>query len=174
MNLDQNIFWQINQLAGKSSIIDSIAIFLASRLEFVLIFMLGLMVAYNFKKYFWITIKAFAAAGLARLVIVNIIRHVLPRLRPFMVERVNLLIPPPDELSFPSGHAAFYFALSTVVYFYNKKAGIFFYISSLFIVIARIFVGIHWPSDILAGIIVGIFSGWLILRLSRKIFSAAS
>jgi undecaprenyl-diphosphatase len=85
--------------------------------------------------------------------------------------------------SFPSGHAAFFFALSTVLLLYNKKfyprpkfwwgAGLFFFLASFLISIARVFVGIHWPSDILAGAAIGIFSGWLIILFSRK-FSLVS
>ncbi|MCX6719619.1 MAG: phosphatase PAP2 family protein, partial [Candidatus Staskawiczbacteria bacterium] len=66
------------------------------------------------------------------------------------------------------GHASFYFALSTIVYYYNKKLGIFFYVCSIFIVLSRIFAGVHWPSDILAGAILGVLIGWALNKLFRK------
>lgn len=112
-------------------------------------------------------IEATAAAVLARLVIVNFIRLILPRLRPFVENNVNLLLSS-GESSFPSGHAAFYFAIATVVFFHNKKAGIAFLAVAFLISLARVFVGIHWPSDILAGAAVGIFSGWLINVVSKS------
>ena len=81
---------------------------------------------------------------------------------------MNLLLSHEATSSFPSGHAAFYFALSTIIYFYNKKAGLLFLFASFLISISRVFVGIHWPFDIFAGAIVGIFSGWIILKISKK------
>jgi undecaprenyl-diphosphatase len=74
----------------------------------------------------------------------------------------------------PSGHATLFFALSAVIYFYNKKLGIFCFISSTLIVLARVFGGIHWPSDVLAGAIIGILSGWLINKLFRNYFEKFS
>ena len=82
---------------------------------------------------------------------------------------VNLILNKIDQPAFPSGHAAFFFALSTVVYFYNKKAGIGFFVASFLISISRVFGGVHWPTDILAGVLVGIFSAWFILKILRKI-----
>jgi len=70
--------------------------------------------------------------------------------------------------SFPSGHAIFFFALSAVAYSFNKKLGIFFLICSIIMGIARIFVGVHWPSDILGGAVLGIMVGAVISRLYIK------
>jgi undecaprenyl-diphosphatase len=80
-----------------------------------------------------------------------------------LINRVN-------EQSFPSGHASFAFGLATIVYFYNKKWGIAFFVMAILISTARVFTGVHWPSDILAGATVGIFSGWLINKLFNKIY----
>jgi len=167
--LDEGIFNWVNQFAGKWPWLDNLGIFFVQYFEYVLIFCLLVFLFVNFKKYWAMVFKAFLAAILARLVIVEIIRYFLPRIRPFVGNHINLLIPyNPSEPSFPSGHAAFYFALSTVIYSYNKKIGWLFFIGSLLIVIARVFVGIHWPSDILAGALIGIFSGWLINIISKK------
>ena len=125
--------------------------------------------------------QSFAAAILSRFIITNIIRWIWFRPRPFVQNHINLLFNYNSaEPSFPSGHAAFYFAIATVVFLYLKKVyprpkfwwgvGLLFYIASFLIVVARVFSGIHWPSDILAGAAIGIISGWLIILLSRKFF----
>lgn len=171
MIFDSYFFQLINQFAGRFLWLDNLAIFFAKYFEFFLIFILVLFLAKDYKKYWKMIVQAAASAILARLVIVEFIRRFWPRTRPFVENNVNLLFNyNPETASFPSGHAAFYFAIATVVYFYNKKAGILFFISAFLISLARIFVGIHWPSDILAGTLVGIFSGWLVILFSRKFF----
>ncbi len=86
-----------------------------------------------------------------------------------MVENfIPLISQSSKEASFPSGHATFYFALATIVYFYNKKVGIWFFIVSFFIAVARVFVGVHWPSDILAGALLGILMGYILNWLFRN------
>ncbi|PIQ06905.1 MAG: hypothetical protein COW72_01430, partial [Candidatus Nealsonbacteria bacterium CG18_big_fil_WC_8_21_14_2_50_37_10] len=98
----------------------------------------------------------------------NIIRWLWPSPRPFIESQVNLLLSHEPTSSFPSGHAALFFAIATVVYFYNKKAGILFFLASFLISISRVFAGIHWPTDIFVGALVGIFSAWLIMKIFKN------
>jgi undecaprenyl-diphosphatase len=91
------------------------------------------------------------------------------RQRPFVGNNVNLILGYQNNPSFPSGHASFFFGLSAMVYFYNKKAGSLFLIASFLISISRVYGGIHWPSDILAGALIGIISAYFINKISFKI-----
>jgi len=178
MNLDFYIFQKINQFAGKSVCLDGLAIFFAKYFEYILILALLLFLVKNFRKYWPMVVQAFSAAILSRFVLTNIIRWLWPRPRPFVGNHINLLFSyNPAEPSFPSGHAAFYFAIATVVLLYLKKVyprpkfwwrtGVLFFIASFLISISRVFSGIHWPSDILAGALVGILSAWLINKISK-------
>ena len=168
--MDFYLFHLINQFAGENTCLDSMAIFFAEYFQYIVVFCLFLFLFRNFKKYLKMVISAFATAVFARFIIVEIIRYFLPKLRPFVENNVNLLISQnPKEPSFPSGHASFFFAIAAVVYFYNKKAGTLFFVSAFLISISRVFVGVHWPFDILVGAIVGIFSGWLIFKLAKKL-----
>ncbi len=169
MSFDFYLFQKLNQFAGISPYLDKVAIFFAEYLQYFVVFCLLLFLVKNLRRNLEMVIFAFAAAIFSRFIITEIIRYLFPRIRPFVENSVNLLIGyNTTESSFPSGHAAFFFALSMVVYFYNKKTGILFFIASFLISIFRVFVGIHWPFDIFAGAIVGIFSGWIILKISKK------
>jgi len=169
MSFDFYLFQKLNQFVGISPYLDKVAIFFAEYIQYFVVFCLLLFLVKNLRRNLEMVIFAFAAAIFSRFIITEIIRYLFPRIRPFVENSVNLLIGyNATESSFPSGHAAFFFALSMVVYFYNKKAGILFFIASFLISISRVFSGIHWPSDILVGAIVGIFSGWIILKISKK------
>ena len=169
MNIDLYIFNLINGLVFKWYWLDFVGFFIIKYSEYILVTVLVLFLVINFKKYWRMVLEAIVVATFTRLVLVEIIRWLWFKPRPFVANNVNLLIDhSAKESSFPSGHASFYFALSTIVYFYNKKIGIIFYIASLFIVLARVFAGIHWPSDILAGAVLGILVGLTLNKIFKK------
>ena len=163
------LFYFLNQWSGQWLCLDVLAVFLAKYLGYILIYFLLAWLSWDFlfrKERYLKTIKiislSLGAALFSRLIIVEIIRWLYFRPRPFVALQVRQLLEHSASSSFPSGHAAFFFALSAVIYLYNKKAGWAFFAASFLISLARIFVGIHYPSDILIGAIIGIFFGWLI------------
>lgn len=169
MNIDLYLFNLINGLVFKWYWLDFVGFFITEYSEYILAAVLVLFLAINFKKYWRMISEAIVAAVFTRFVLTEIIRWLWFRPRPFVTNNVNLLVDySAKESSFPSGHASFYFALSTIVYLYNKKIGIIFYIASLSIVLARVFVGIHWPSDILVGVILGVLVGLILNKIFRK------
>lgn len=163
------LFHFLNQWAGQCLCLDALAVFLAKYLGYLLICFLLAWLSWDFlfrKERYLKTIKiislSLGAALFSRLIIVEIMRWLYFRPRPFVAEQVNQLLEHSASSSFPSGHAAFFFALSTVIFLYHKKAGLLFFIASFLIGLARIFVGIHYPLDILVGAVIGILFGWLI------------
>lgn len=166
--MDLYLFHQINQFVGRWCWLNNLGIFFAEYFGYVLVFCLFLFLVVKFKKHWKMVLQALISAVLARFVIVELIRWVWQRPRPFIDNNVNLLLTH-NASAFPSGHAAFFFGLSTIVFLYNKKIGALFFAGSILISLARIFVGIHWPSDILAGAVVGILSGLLIYKVSKKL-----
>ena len=86
-----------------------------------------------------------------------IIRALYHRVRPISVDAVHQLVTN-DAWAFPSGHAAFFFALATGVLLYNKKLGTLYYIFAALMGLARIFIGVHWPTDILFGAALGMLT----------------
>ncbi len=163
----QALFLKINNLTNPIWL-DKLAIFFAVYIGFLLLVFLG---------YLWFSrpasrrmvMVALIAAGIARLGITNIIRFFYPHPRPFDVMQVRQLIPE-NGSSFPSGHASFFFALSAAIYLYDRKLGWFFFVVSALMGVARVYVGVHWPLDILGGIAVGIITAILVNRIYKKIY----
>jgi len=168
MNWNISLFEAINQYAGENSFLDSLAIFFSEYLQYFLVLAFIVLLIKNFNKYQLLVLRVTAAAILSRLVITEMIRSIYYSPRPFAENAVNLLIEHSPSASFPSGHASFFFAISTVVYLYNKKAGVLLFVASILVSVSRVFAGVHWPIDVIAGAAVGIFSGWVISKLLDK------
>lgn len=170
MYIDLIIFQLINGFAGKWELLDKVGTFFAVRAGNALLLFLVILLLTDFKKYWRMVASSSIAALFVRFVLVEAFYLLHFRLRPFAYNGIKQLIPYSiNQTSFPSGHASFYFALSTIIWAYNKKMGVIFYIVSFLIVIARIFVGVHWPSDVLAGIILGVLTGWILNKVFKKI-----
>lgn len=171
MSLDLKIFYLLNNLAGKNPVFDALTIFFAEYLGyFLILFFLAFLFFSSFPKRQKIKVflVAFSSMVIARFGIVSLIRFFYHRPRPFIDHNVNQLIVN-NNLSFPSGHAAFFFALAMVVYFYNKKWGIWFFLAAILMGLSRIIAGVHYPSDIIGGAIIGIFTAYLIFYFSKKL-----
>jgi len=169
--MDYNLFKYINNFAGKWIYLDSLAIFCAEYLVYFLV--AGAILLFFFIKKQERTrylILAGMSVILSRLVLTELIRLIWYRSRPFLVYPVHLFIEHSTESSFPSGHTTFLFALATVIYFFNKKSGIAFFILSFLVGLGRVFVGIHYPFDILGGIIIGVLSAIFVKILLKKPF----
>jgi len=164
MNLDILIFQQINGLVGRWICLNALGIFFAEYCIYLLGGAAVILFWKNLRRIFWLVF----AVILARFSIAELIHLLWPRPRPFVENSVQVLINHAPTPSFPSGHASACFALSYIVYHYNKKAGIIFFIASFLVSIARVFVGVHWPLDIIGGAIVGIIAGWIVIKISKR------
>lgn len=170
MSLDINLFYFFNNLAEKSQLFDAIIIFLAQYLQYFLIafFLLLLFFShYNKRQKIYMFLVAVFSAIVARLGVTEIIRFFYHRPRPFISLHVSQLFAE-SGWSFPSGHSAFFFAMAFAIYFYNKKWGMAFLIASIIMNVSRIIAGVHYPSDILGGAVVGYAVAYFIFYFLRK------
>lgn len=86
-----------------------------------------------------------------------IVKNIVARPRPYrMIETLSILIPEPGEYSFPSGHTSSSFAAGVVLYLMlPKKYGIPAMVLAFLIGISRLYVGVHYPTDVLGGMVMG-------------------
>ena len=143
---------------------NSVIIFLSGYFGYILFAEFLVFWLVNRKTYPRILWEVIIAIILSRGIITEAIRFFWHRSRPFVEQNFVPLIQHADSASFPSGHATFFFAIGTVLYLHNKKAGMVFLAGSGLIGVARVFAGVHWPSDVLAGALIGIACGWLVWK----------
>lgn len=81
---------------------------------------------------------------------------IVGRLRPFYYENAPaLLIAPPNGFSFPSGHSASSFAMATAIFKMDRRYGIAAYVLAALIAFSRLYLSVHFLSDILVGAALG-------------------
>lgn len=96
-----------------------------------------------------------------------VLKPLVARVRPFdMNPGVDLLISPPGDWSFPSGHTAASFASTGALYASGERMWIGAAVLSVLIAFSRLYLYVHYPTDVLAGIVIGTVLG----VASRRLF----
>lgn len=174
--MDNFLFASVYSMAFKSVWTDALIILFAAYWEIV--------VAVALLIYLWspkinrVDLKirarkvgwALFSAIVARFGVVELIRFLYPRERPFAANGWDALINQnPLESSFPSGHATFFMALAVyLILAGDKKLGWFLLVSAVVIGLARVAAGVHWPSDITAGWLVGGIISFIVFKLVNR------
>lgn len=176
--MDFILFKSLNDLAGRQPFLDGFFIFLAEYFWFFLIFVFAIAIFCDRRtpakqKRFWFW-SALISAGLARFGLTEVIRFFYHHPRPFVENQVIQLISE-TSFSFPSGHTIFIFALAAMVYFYHRPLAWRLGLGGLIMAVSRVIVGVHWPSDILGGAVLGIlfsliFYNYIVRKLKRFAF----
>jgi len=173
--VDKQIFLWINGLAGRSAVADSIIQGIANDYFVIVSFCLGLLAIWfgsTSKEMQKAVIAAVISIGLASLLVV-LSNHFYFRPRPFTELPTNLLFYKPSDSSFPSNLATILMAISIPIFWTNKKIGSLFIGASIITGLARVYVGIHYPFDILGGFILALLASLAaiyILKIMKKYF----
>ena len=97
------------------------------------------------------------------------IKNIVERARPCAINTsIELIIPYPGEFSFPSGHTLSSFIAATCVFLRNKRFGVFAYILASLIAFSRLYLYVHFPTDIIGGILLGIALAHLATWIMKK------
>lgn len=167
--LDINIIMFI-QKNMHNSLLDKIMIIITSLGNSGMVWILLCTIFIISKKYRTVGIKMMCALLLVSILGEGIIKHSVHRIRPcFDMPTVQILIKRPHSYSFPSGHSASSFAVASTLFLNIRKYGIYALILAILISFSRLYLFVHYPSDVIAGIILGILCANLVQHAYQKI-----
>ncbi|MDO8281667.1 MAG: glycosyltransferase family 39 protein [Thermodesulfovibrionia bacterium] len=164
--MDTSLFFFINN-SMQNSFFDLIMPFISNRayLPFLLI------VSYEFFKdrkqtlfVLSLCVLAFALGDSSA----NILKHIFERPRPcHALEGIRLLTACGSSFSFPSGHSVNSFAIAAVFAHFFRRTAFATFTLAMLVAFSRIYIGAHYPSDVLAGAIWGGVTAWVIIDLQK-------
>lgn len=183
IHADQTVFFWINSLAGHVAWIDDVVRILSCDLFLPVVTIVALVAVWfsgrnmaDRSRNQYGVMCSLASMGIANL-LVFIFNAILPdRLRPFEAfpDKVHLIFYQPSDPSFPSNAAAASFAFAIGMWVYNRKLGYILSIPALIISFGRIYMGVHYPLDILGGFAIAILATGIVaavLNLGRPILN---
>ena len=102
-------------------------------------------------------------ALLLGLLICNLLlKNAVGRIRPFVLnDAIQLLVTPPSDPSFPSGHTTAAFAAATVLICDHWRGRWIVLIVAILVAFSRLYLYVHFPTDVICGALIGVFCGWL-------------
>lgn len=176
LQVDQDLFLLLNGAGTETW--DAFWVFVSSTRSAIPLFLLIVfLLVKEYRKHFWVGLIIISVAvGLADFTSVHGFKNVFMRLRPShapeLVDQIRLLVSKGGLYGFVSSHAANFFALAAIVssvFSERKYIPYLFYSWAIIVGYSRIYVGKHYPLDILGGAILGVFIAKAIWTVAKKI-----
>lgn len=121
------------------------------------------------KRYRKTGLMVISALILATILGEGLLKNLIQRPRPFIdYPMFELIILPPSGYSFPSGHTTSSFAAAGILSKNFKKFQTIFWVLAFAISFSRLYLLVHYPSDIIVGILVGLLCSLIILEIAKK------
>lgn len=165
---DHNVFLFINSLPHTNAL-DSLALFLSAvGSGGVIWFFIGLIIFLKEeKKHHGFFFELLTTVAVTWVLVEKILKPWLGRARPSIPLGANIITTiAPDSFSFPSGHAAMSWALAVVLASQEPRFRWVFYTLAAAISFSRVYLGVHFPLDIVVGSLLGYFIGKIIVTNS--------
>ena len=104
-----------------------------------------------------------------------LLKNLVARDRPCWINKsIQLLIFVPQDYSFPSGHTMSSFIAATIIMNFNKKLGAAAFVLAAMIAFSRLYLYVHFPTDVMAGALIGIAIGCIICKISDTLSARRS
>lgn len=171
--MNNSLFLLINGWAGHSSLIDGAMVFIAKDLIYVVMAIAVICAGLLAYRKQWRTLAFFAGSMALSFILLKLAGLLNIDHRPFMDHHVTQLIPHAPGKSFPSDHTTASTAIAASLLFLTayKKTGAILLVVAVLIGFARVFVGVHYPADILGGIITGLIGAGITYGIMRAMGS---
>ncbi len=124
-----------------------------------------------FKKYRYAGVAS-AISLILTLITVNFgVKNIVARVRPYeVIEGLTRIVEKQSDFSFPSGHSAHAFAVAVVIFIMlPKKFGVPALVLAFLMAFSRLYVGVHYPTDVIAGIAIGTVIALVSVFIAKKI-----
>lgn len=110
-------------------------------------------------------------AVLLEFLVCNILlKNIIARDRPFWTDETLLpIITAPKDFSFPSGHSSVWAAVAASIFYWNKKWGIAAIVTGLLVAFSRLYLTVHFPTDVCCGIIIGVLAAIISAKIVEQI-----
>ncbi|MCK9497479.1 MAG: phosphatase PAP2 family protein [Candidatus Colwellbacteria bacterium] len=167
---EETIVRSIFDVVNRAAFLKSATVFLGSFLPWIIgIFLIiSILASKSFKLKFYYFSLASLSVILSRGIIAEVIQNFACVQRPFEVFNMSPVIDSAFKTGMPSGHMALLTPLALTFLIMNKRQGLIASIAVFLAGFARVAAGVHWISDVLAGIAVGIISFLIIKAILPK------
>ncbi|WP_300383881.1 phosphatase PAP2 family protein [Clostridium sp.] len=172
MNILQNFDSEILKFINdnfNSPIMDKIMVIVTSLGNGGLIWILISLALMIKPKYRRVGIMSICALILTTIIGEGILKNLVKEERPFIsLPDIKLLITPPTSFSFPSGHTGSSFAVAGVLGSKIKKSRFYVFALAILIAFSRLYLYVHYPIDVIVGIILGLFCAKIVLYIFKR------
>jgi undecaprenyl-diphosphatase len=164
--MNYQLFQSIHNLSGHSLILDDVMKFFTNYalilygLSLIAIWLLGGNKSKRSALYA-------VGTGVLALVVNIVISKLYFEPRPFVTHHIHILLPHAADASFPSDHATGSFAIAFAIWLRNRKIGVPMIILAILTGISRVWVGHHYPFDVVGSMIVAGIVAYIVYKLAR-------